>query len=460
MSSSSASSSGACQSQAPAGLPGGVKGDNPEGDQGGGNSSVNQPQPSQSVNKPQPSQSVNKPQPSQSVNKPQPSQSVNQPQPSQSVNKPQPSQSVNQPQPSQSVNQPQPSQSVNKPQPSQSVNQPQPSQSVNKPQPSQSVNKPQPSQSVNKAYSYGPSSLRQAAGQMKDDGQEGGAQGDRKPSVSDFHNLDFSGHFKIKLPSRKDKQSVLKLKVNEEQFVKFCHLFHCELQLEALEQTLLSDLKVNVTGDGYPPSICPQEGASHPIDISINRVLTSLCCQLKAVNISSTSWNTDQVKDTLSLLDSYHKGIVIGYDVSSDDTNCWLVGERGAIKTTMEALGQQLVPFRYQQTDQQEPNVKETTSDNRPTAQTRSDNKQTGQSGSDDNQTAQTGLDNRQTSQTDLDRQKRPSGVNADIERSGSENKPLEQVESNIRCLGLPESGDRQSGQSGSSQSETDKYNR
>ncbi|XP_069139611.1 uncharacterized protein [Argopecten irradians] len=242
--------------------------------------------------------------------------------------------------------------------------------------------------------------------------------------------------------------------MNEEQFVKFCHLFHCELQLEALEQTLLSDLNVNVTGDGYPPSICPQEGASHPIDISINRVLTSLCYQLKAVNISSTSWNTDQVKDTLSLLDSYHKGIVIGYDVSSDDTNCWLVGERGAMRTTLESLGRKIGPFRYQQTYQQEPIEIERNHDKAETTP-----RKTGQIGLDNGQTGQDGSV-RQTEQPYLDRQHRPTSVNADMGQRGSEIKALEQLESKIRFQGLPESGDSRSGQSGSSESTTETITR
>ncbi|XP_033756244.1 uncharacterized protein LOC117338989 [Pecten maximus] len=117
--------------------------------------------------------------------------------------------------------------------------------------------------------------------------------------------------------------------------------FTLDENLDAVKQVLLSDLKLVVTRGGYPPSVFPQQGASAPLDISIKRVLTCLCYQLQAVNISSTSWDIDHVKETLSSLESYQKGIVIGYEVSGDTINYWLAGEGGAMKITMDVLTQQ-----------------------------------------------------------------------------------------------------------------------
>ncbi|XP_033756243.1 uncharacterized protein LOC117338988 [Pecten maximus] len=258
---------------------------------------------------------------------------------------------------------------------------------------------------------------KKAADQEGDFNREGGAHSGYTPvtrtgekrteSGPDFHNLDYSGHFKINLISQESRKDVLKMETNEDQFVKFCHLFHSDLQLDAVKQALLSDLKLVVTRGGYPPSVSPQQGASAPLDTSIKCVLTCLCYQLQTVNISSTSLNIDHVKETLSSLKSYQKGIVIGYQVSGDTINYWLAGERGAMKITMDVLTQQRgaisdVVRGSQKMDKLQGDYvgdTDTDMDSRQSGQSGSDNRQTGQSGSDNRQTGQTGTDNRQTRQ-------------------------------------------------------------
>ncbi|XP_021355999.1 uncharacterized protein LOC110452051 [Mizuhopecten yessoensis] len=170
-------------------------------------------------------------------------------------------------------------------------------------------------------------------------------QGKNTDSCPDFQNIDYSGHFKVNLVSRGTKSTVLKMKTEEERFVKFCHLFYCDLQLCAVEEALQSDLKLDVTKVGYPPSVCTQPGASDPVAVTVKSFLNSLCYQLSAVNISSTPWNIDQVRTILSSLDSYRKGIVIGYEVSGDEAiNYWLAGEGGSMKSAIEVLDQRLGP--------------------------------------------------------------------------------------------------------------------
>ncbi|XP_021356001.1 uncharacterized protein LOC110452052 isoform X2 [Mizuhopecten yessoensis] len=175
------------------------------------------------------------------------------------------------------------------------------------------------------------------------------SQGKKTDSFRGFQDIDYSGHFKIKLISRDTEMTiytkVLKMETEEERFVKFCHLFYCDLQLCAVKEAFQSDLKLDVIKGGYPPSVCTQPGASDPVAVTVKSFLNSLCYQLSAVNISSTPWNIDQVRTILSSLDSYRKAIVTGYEVSGDvATNYWLAGERGSMKSAIDVLVQRLGP--------------------------------------------------------------------------------------------------------------------